>query len=303
MKIGWLLIPLFLAGCQYASVSEVNLVRNHSPFVSEQLFQKAPVYWAVTLNDEWNGTEYSVVMNEYGYLTADLLNEAALGQFARELANQIDTPMQNPKINESGMIIPGKERVILAEKELVEQLQALPVGKSELSLPIYVTEPNVSEEDLQGIDEKIIGEFITYFDSSVVGRSQNIALSAQAITDVVIGSGDLFSFNQTVGERTVVRGYQEAMEIINKEFVLGIGGGICQTSTTLFNAVEKAGLEMIERYTHSREVGYVSKGRDATVSWGGPDFRFTNPHPYPILIRSKVNLERGELIVTIHSHK
>ncbi|GAE25675.1 vancomycin B-type resistance protein VanW [Halalkalibacter wakoensis JCM 9140] len=83
---------------------------------------------------------------------------------------------------------------------------------------------------------------------------------------------------------------------------MGIGGGICQTSSTLFNAVDKAGLEMIERITHSRDIGYVAPGRDATVSWGGPDFRFKNPHSYPILIKSEVNVNSGELVVRVHSH-
>ena len=83
---------------------------------------------------------------------------------------------------------------------------------------------------------------------------------------------------------------------------MGIGGGICQTSSTLFNAVDQAGLEMIERYTHSREVGYVPAGRDATVSWGGPDFRFRNPFSYPVLIRSSVDKQRGEIQVTVHKH-
>src|SRR5699024_7430780 len=124
---------------------------------------------------------------------------------------------------------------------------------------------------------------------------KNIVLSAEAISGIVLGQGDSFSFNDVVGERTAERGYKEALEIVNKEFVLGIGGGICQTSTTLFNAVDQVGVEIIERYTHSRDVGYVERGRDATVSWNGPDFRFVNPHPFPILIRASVNLEAGEL--------
>ncbi len=84
---------------------------------------------------------------------------------------------------------------------------------------------------------------------------------------------------------------------------MGIGGGICQTSSTLYNAVEGAGLEMIERYSHSREVGYVPAGRDATVSWGGPDFQFKNAHQFPVILRTEVSHEQGELTIKVLSHK
>ncbi|TWI54623.1 vancomycin resistance protein YoaR [Halalkalibacter nanhaiisediminis] len=304
MKRGWLLIPMLLVvGGEYVSADEnEKIARNHS-MLNEQVAYKIPVHWEVTLGDDWNGKAYYVVMNDFGYLTDEQLHEEELRQFASELASQIDTPMQNAKIDENGELIYGKERVILAESDLVEQLLSLPIGEKEVQLPIEVTEPNVSKEDVIGIDKKVIGEFTTYFNQGVAGRSENIVLSSNAISNVVLGPGDSFSFNQTVGERTVERGYQEAMEIVNKEFVMGIGGGICQTSSTLFNAVDAAGLEMVERYSHSRDIGYVQEGRDATVSWGGPDFRFTNPHSYPVLIKSHVNIDRGEITVTVHTHK
>ncbi|NEU31080.1 vancomycin resistance protein [bacterium LRH843] len=284
-------------------MEEVKLVKEHDSFLVEQQSKKAPVYWAVSLKNAWSGEVYSVVMNDYGYFHDDQYNEEALRELAHEIAAEIDSPMQHPKLGEEGQLIPGKARIILSEKELVDLLKTLPVGIPEALLPVYITEPNVSEEEMQGIDEQIIGQYKTYFNPQVTGRSQNILLSAQEISNVVLGPGDQFSFNQTVGERTVERGYQEALEIINKEFVMGIGGGICQTSSTLFNAVEAAGLEIIERFTHSKSVGYVAEGRDATVSWGGPDFRFSNPFSFPVLIRTDVNLKRGEMKVIIHTHK
>ena len=102
-----------------------------------------------------------------------------------------------------------------------------------------------------------------------------------------LGVGDIFSFNTTVGERTEARGYQKAKEIVNKKMVAGIGGGICQTSSTLYNAVDQLDVKYVEHHNHSLNVGYVPKGRDATVSWGGPDFRFENSLNVPLLLNSK----------------
>lgn len=302
MKRMLVLVPILLVACSNTNGQDVLAVSNHSRSVETLIETKAPVYWEINLVDEYNQANYEILLNDYGYQIGRSMDEDSLRSLAREIASEIDTPMQNPKLAGDGSIIKGIPRVILSEKELVEQLLSLPIGTYESRLPIYVTEPNIRDEHIIGIDEKVIGEFKTYFNPNVTGRAQNVLLSAKAISGTIIGPGDSFSFNQTVGERTVARGYQEAMEIVDKEFVVGIGGGICQTSTTLFNAVEKAGLSMVERYSHSREVGYVPEGRDATVSWGGPDFRFINPHPYPVLIHTNVDLVNGELVVSVHSH-
>ncbi|WP_332697324.1 VanW family protein [Halalkalibacter lacteus] len=294
---------LLVACSNDLSAEELKPVAVHSSYFQTETNWKAPVYWKVDLKDEFNDLVHDILLNDFGYFVEQSLDEEKLNQLANDLASQIDTPMQNPRITSDGNVIPGKVRVVLSEQELVDQLQILEVGTKEFVLPVYVTEPSVTEEDLIGIDQKIIGEFKTYFNPAVTGRSVNVKLSAEAISGIVLGPGDSFSFNQTVGERTRERGYQEAKEIVNKEFVMGIGGGICQTSSTLFNAVDQAGLEMVERYTHSKEVGYVPAGRDATVSWGSPDFRFSNPHSYPVLLQSQVNVERGEIKVSVHTHQ
>ncbi|MFC0559828.1 VanW family protein [Halalkalibacter alkalisediminis] len=304
MKKKLLIVPLlFLAGCTNSVWAEdPKVVSVHSSYFVSETKEKPPVYWPVQLKDEWNKAVHTVSMNDYGYLFSQQVDEESLRQLVSDLARQIDTPMENPRLKPNGEFIPGKERVILSEQELMDQLLELEVGTKELVLPIYVTEPAVSENDLQGIENKKLAEYTTYFNPSVTGRAKNVLLSSEAISGIILGPGDSFSFNQTVGERTRERGYQEAKEIVNKEFVMGIGGGICQTSSTLFNAVDHAGLEMIERYTHSREIGYVPEGRDATVSWGGPDFKFKNSNSFPVLIRSHVDLNRGEIQVSVHTH-
>ena len=99
-----------------------------------------------------------------------------------------------------------------------------------------------------------------------------------------MNSGDVFSYNDVVGQRTAARGYQAAPAYVQGETVDEIGGGICQTSSTLYLACLRSNLEITERYAHRYVPAYITAGMDATVSWGGPDYKFTNNSLYPIKI-------------------
>ncbi|MGM0875369.1 MAG: VanW family protein [Bacillota bacterium] len=214
--------------------------------------------------------------------------EKKLNKLAGDLADQLDQPMVPVKLS-NGQITEGMSRVILDEEKLVNSLKNVRALEKTIALPLQVDAPNVTQETIKGIDEVVLGSYKTTFNANVKGRSQNIALSANEINQIILGPGDRFYFNLVVGERTVERGYQKALEIVDKEFVEGIGGGICQTSSTLYNAVANAGLEILELHSHSRSVGYVPAGKDATVSWGGPDFKFMNNKDYPVMIKTIVN--------------
>lgn len=146
--------------------------------------------------------------------------------------------------------------------------------------------PNVTAEQLasQGIKE-LISSFTTRFDSGNVPRSSNIRLAAKIIDGTILAPGAIFSFNGVVGERTRERGFQEAGVYINGRVDTGIGGGICQVSTTLYNAVLFANLEVLERSNHSLTVPYVPLSRDAAVSWGSQDFKFRNNTEHYIYVR------------------
>jgi len=226
-----------------------------------------------------------------------------IAQLADDLAKKLDQAMVPAKYNSNGQLTGGKSRVLLDESKLVDMLlNVRPLDKS-LDLPLEINDPNVTVETVKGVNEVVIGSYKTSFNPSVTGRSQNILLSANEINQIVLGPGDRFYFNLVVGERTAARGYQKAKEIVNKEFVEGIGGGICQTSSTLYNAVAEAGLEIIELHSHSRSVGYVPAGRDATVSWGGPDFKFMNNKDFPVMIKTIVNTQSGSIEVQILASK
>ena len=120
-------------------------------------------------------------------------------------------------------------------------------------------------------------------------RNNNIALSARAINGITVLPGETFSFNQTTGERTAAKGYKEAAAISGGQSKDEIGGGVCQTSSTLFNAVARANLEIVERNPHAWPSSYVEKGFDATVNWPGLDFKFRNNTEYPIFILASYN--------------
>jgi vancomycin resistance protein YoaR len=168
-----------------------------------------------------------------------------------------------------------------------------------LEVPFIPLKPSITTSDLKGIRQRLLGTYSTRFNPGNVNRTHNILLSTKAIDHVVVGVGEVFSFNKTVGPRTRKRGYRPAPVIVRGEYSEGIGGGICQTSSTLFNSVDQAGLRIIQRVSHSREVTYVPPGRDATVSWGGPDFQFQNQLNRPILLVASAR--NGWLTVSVYS--
>ena len=210
-----------------------------------------------------------------------------------------DQQMILDRISEDGRIINGIPRVILKESELVDQILAASDKGGSIFLPIYITESTYNGEDVPSLDDVIIASFTTYFNPSDTGRNKNIELSTNALHNIIVGNGDYFSFNTMVGERTEERGYQPAPEIINKKLVMGIGGGICQTSSTLFNAVDQVGVRITERHHHSLSVGYVATGRDATVSYGTLDFKFQNISGAPFLIKTKY--ENDQITIEIRT--
>lgn len=230
--------------------------------------------------------------NEFGYDSVMEVYLSNLQKIAKELARGNETTtgydqiMVLDKITDTGQIVKGKPQVILKESELVERLLIASEKGGTVFLPIYTTESNYNEQDVLMLNEVVLASYTTYFKPTDTGRNRNIELSTNAIHNVIVGNGDYFSFNTIVGERTKERGYQTAPEIINKKRVLGIGGGICQTSSTLFNVVDQVGVRIVERHHHSLSVGYVPAGRDATVSYGTLDFRFQNISGAPFIIKT-----------------
>jgi len=128
-------------------------------------------------------------------------------------------------------------------------------------------------------------------------RKGNVKLAGAAVNGTILNDGDIFDYNQVVGKRTTERGFGEAATYVNGETVNTVGGGICQVSSTIYLATLLANLEIVERYNHRFYPGYITMGMDATVSWGGPEFRFKNNTGYPI--RIDVSYANSKLTVTM----
>lgn len=236
----------------------------------------------------------SLLPEDFGYGSDENKYEEEIKKLARDLARGkdekpgYDRRMFPDKLDDEGNIIKGTPRVILEEEELVENILAASANGGSIQLPLYTTTSGYKEEDAAKLDEVLLSSYSTTFNSAVEGRTKNIELSAKAIHNVIVGEDDIFSFNTTVGPSDEEHGYQPAEEAVNGKLVMGIGGGICQTSSTLFNAIDQLAVEYVEKHHHSVTVGYVPKGRDATVSYGGLDFRFQNTIGVPILLQSKM---------------
>ncbi len=141
-----------------------------------------------------------------------------------------------------------------------------------------------------------IGGFTTWFSKNDGGRCENIAIAARLIDGVTVQAYGEFSFNQTVGARTAQNGFKQAKIIVKGEYVKGIGGGVCQVSTTLYNALLLSGLEVTEFHPHSLAVSYVEPSRDAMVS-SSSDLKFFNP--YPFAVRLNLTVKDGGITVAV----
>lgn len=203
---------------------------------------------------------------------------------AQEIHDQAAGQMKNATYDAAtDTILPeqaGAEFDVTAAQEALDAAQP---GET-ISVPAEVQLPTVTAEDLKALlFRDVLGEARTKV-GGTSARKSNVKLSAAAINEYVMNPGDVFSYNGVVGKRTAERGYKPAPAYVQGETVDEIGGGICQTSSTLYLACLRSNLEITERYAHRYIPAYITAGMDATVSWGGPDYKFTNDTNYPIKI-------------------
>lgn len=171
-------------------------------------------------------------------------------------------------------------------QQVIAKLDAKEYGQT-LTFTPEVINPKVTKVALMNNFKRV--SWYTTETTSNANRNTNVDLSSQAINGRTVMPGETFSFNQTTGKRTVEKGYKEAIAISGGQSVPDIGGGVCQTSGTLFNAVARADLEIVYRSPHAWPSTYVQKGMDATVNWPDLDFKFRNNKDTPIFIISYYN--------------
>ncbi|CAG9613250.1 hypothetical protein BACCIP111899_02464 [Bacillus rhizoplanae] len=267
-----------VSGCS-PKASEVTLVSGAGENVAQA---KEEVNKSISLVDGRSGKEVKKLdLASLGYFEDEKKFKKEVTKVVSELGKSIDTKMVPSRMTSDGKWIEGKPSYELMEKELIDQLMNVGLWDSSYQLPIVEKKPVAKPEDATG-NGAVLGRYETNLGGSTGGRIENIRLSASTVNGVVLGKGDRFSFNALIGDTTPDKGYQLGKEIIDGKLVDGYGGGVCQTSSTLFNAADQAGLTMVERSTHSKQVGYVPKGRDATIAYPYLDLVFENPNDTPV---------------------
>ncbi|WP_245959332.1 VanW family protein [Neobacillus piezotolerans] len=228
-------------------------------------------------------------------------NPDKISHLLDSLSKEVQRLPENAKIGASGAIVAEKSGVELDRKKMEEALLSFFYTGAPLKaeVPTRIIYPDVDSELLDHIRSRLIGRYTTFFNGGNKERSHNIKLATETLNGKVVFPGETFSFNKAIGKRTAKRGYMKAPVIVRGELSEGIGGGICQVSSTLFNAADNAGMSIVQRYSHTKAVTYVPSGRDATVSWYGPDFVFKNPYSQPVLIRA--HAYGSQLSVTLYS--
>lgn len=184
------------------------------------------------------------------------------------------------------------------KEEAASLLPNVKEGGNPIEIPYYYSYPSIAAADIKSkLFADSMATYSTSYASSTSNRASNVARAASLINGKILMPGEVFSFNDTVGKRSVENGFSTAPEYVDGKTVDGIGGGTCQVSSTLYNAVLYADLEIVTRTNHMFTVAYVPNGQDATVADSGPDFKFKNNTEYPIKISAYTG--GGEITVSI----
>ena len=219
--------------------------------------------------------------------------EDAAAKEAETVAGLWNKKAKNGSISEydassDKFLFKGAENGLAVDQDQLKADILAALSRKDFTATITATVNEVEPEFSEAVARekyKTIGTFTTNTTSNQK-RNTNIKLATRAINGIVLQPGEEFSFNNRVGERTEAKGYQGAAAYNNGEVVQEIGGGVCQVSSTMYNAVVKAGLKTTMRRSHTFEPSYVTPGTDATVSWGGPDYKFVNNSSAAIGIRA-----------------
>ena len=230
---------------------------------------------SIILYDEY-GNSYDCVRS--GTMVKNEIN-------IEEIVNEITCEPQNAYVSEEPLEVHADQDGISLAISIDEAKNILKEDKEEYEIPLNITEADIKVEDLgEDAFPNLLGTCTTNYDASNINRNNNLMLAAEKINGTIVNPGETFSYNQTVGQRTIAAGFKEAKAYANGKVVLDVGGGVCQLSSTLYNSALFSNLEIIERRSHYFKTSYLPAGRDATVSWGSVDFKFKNNREYPIKI-------------------
>jgi len=227
-----------------------------------------------------------------------LLPEEVRGVVEHMAVRYQKLPSEPELDKKTGEIIPEENGSIVNIEGNIAQIKEAQEGEA-LDLETFLIYPQYTREDIEAAKE-MFGTYETWINGSQQ-RHSNIALAAGAINNTLLWPDEIFSFNEVVGPRSAARGYLPAPIIIMGKTELDYGGGVCQVSSTVFNAAEMAGLQILEHHAHSKAIYYVPEGRDAAVTYGYLDLKFENTLEAPIIM--KAGLSGNKVWVNILGRK
>ncbi|WP_432665712.1 VanW family protein [Wukongibacter baidiensis] len=238
-------------------------------------------------------TMIDLVRRPYSISLKSSVNKEIINKILAEIENEVNRPSLDAKItreNEKFIITKEELGLRLKKDETAAAIEEQLLNSGfydvvEMDLLIENVTPKYTFEKLNQIQD-LMGTYSTKFNTKLWGRSYNVNIASKSIDGTLLMPGEIFSFNNIVGPRTVKNGYKTAPVIFKGELVDGIGGGVCQVSSTLYNTVLMSQLGIVERVNHTIPSTYVPKGFDATVSYGVLDFKFQNTLDIPIYIES-----------------
>lgn len=240
--------------------------------------------WLDKLERDYYGTKPGVTLNGQD-MSRLLLTEVQ--SVVEEMAVRYQKlPVEPTLEKDTGEILPGREGYVINVEDTAKRVISAAEGTN-VTLVLNRIKPRHSTKDLKFASTSL-GSYATSFQGSSE-RYSNIKLAVRSINNTVIWPGELFSFNEVVGPRTPERGYLPAPIILLGSSSIDYGGGVCQVSSTLFNAAANAGIKIVERHGHSKPVGYVPEGRDATVSYDDLDLKLSNNQYGPVIIKAGVS--------------
>lgn len=243
--------------------------------------------WVNKLERDYYGAEKGVSIE--GEQVGRLL-PGELREIVEEMAIRFQKVPVEPSLDrDTGAVLSEQSGVIVDVEESVNNVLAAAEGEK-VKLVLYEIKPRYRKESLEAV-KQCLGSYTTWFHGSGA-RYKNISLACYSINNTVLWPGQEFSFNETTGPRTPERGYLPAPIILSGSFDMGVGGGVCQASSTLYNAAVKSGMTITERHRHSKPIHYVPPGKDATVSYGDQDLRFKNNRAGPVVIKASLNSGR-----------
>ena len=218
---------------------------------------------------------------------------AALKQ---EIDREVRNPMLDLEADRTGNTILPAERGVEMDAAAAKKAFEASGNAETFTFPVTFTEPTISMEEFEkNLFAHTLSSKTTNFNASLKGRTTNVKLACDFCDNIILNPGDEFSYNKAVGPRTYERGFKDATVYVAGTTEDGVGGGICQVSSTIYSAALHADLEITERYNHSYMITYVPLGEDATVVYGAKDFRFRNNTDYPI----KLDVSYGKSSMTV----